>query len=139
MTRTRPWWRTTLHFSQFFLTLGRTFTIPRLFVAIGDAPTGEVVGRQLNLDAVAGQDSDVVHPHLPGDVSEHLVTVVELDSEHRVREGFGDLSLQHDGVFLGLCQCSTFLEERRELRCLRRTPRRRRCMGVEASRAEGRG
>src|SRR5439155_8661019 len=37
-----------------------------LHVAIGDATSAEVVGRELHLDAVTGQDADVVHEHLPG-------------------------------------------------------------------------
>src|SRR5947209_19682060 len=52
-----------------------------LLVAVGDAASGEVVGGQLHLDAVTGQDPDVVHPHLPGDVGEDLVAVVELHAE----------------------------------------------------------
>src|SRR5882724_2419172 len=49
-----------------------------LLVAIGDATATEVVGGELHLHAVARQDPDVVHPHLPGDVCEHLVAVLEL-------------------------------------------------------------
>ena len=40
-------------------------------------------------------------PHLAGDVSEDLVPVVELDLEHRVREGLDDLALHLDLLFLG--------------------------------------
>src|SRR3954470_15942777 len=75
-----------------------------LLVPIGDPASAEVVGRQLNLDAVARQDADVVHAHLPGDVGEHLVAVLELDPEHGVRERLDDSALQHDRVFLGLWQ-----------------------------------
>src|SRR5438093_1948195 len=99
MTCTRPWRRITLHFSQIRLTLGRTFMSPRsgrLLVPVRDSATGQVVGRELHLDAVAGEDPDVVHPHLPRDVGENLVAVVELQAEHRVGEGLGDLALQHD-------------------------------------------
>src|SRR5262245_42233153 len=39
-------------------------------VPVGDAAAGQVVGCELDLDLVAGEDPDVVHPHLPGDVSE---------------------------------------------------------------------
>src|SRR6186713_1752203 len=35
--------------------------LERLLVAIGDAPSGEVVGRELDLHLVAGCDADVVH------------------------------------------------------------------------------
>ena len=34
-------------------------------VAIGDASPGEVVGRELYLDPVAGKNADVMHSHLP--------------------------------------------------------------------------
>src|SRR5438105_2476657 len=89
----------------------RTYFHVCLLVAIGDSAAGEVVRRQLHLDAIPGQDADVVHAHLSGDVSEDLVSIVELHAKHRVGERFGDLPFQHDGVFLGLGQLSTFLVE----------------------------
>ena len=36
-----------------------------LLVPVDDSSPGEVVGRQLYNHAVVGEDSDVVHPHLP--------------------------------------------------------------------------
>src|SRR5438105_2750063 len=104
MTRTAPWRRITLHFSHIFLTDGRTFTTEPLLVAVGDATTAEVVRRELDLHAVTGEDADVVHAHLPGDVREHLVPVLELDTEHRVGERFDDRSFHEDRVVLGLGQ-----------------------------------
>src|SRR5438132_415564 len=88
------------------------FGVLELLVPIGDATAGQVVRRQLHLDPIPRQDPDVVHPHLPGDVREDLVPVVELHAEHGVGERFRDLPFQHDRVFLGLRQWSTFLEER---------------------------
>ena len=41
-----------------------------LSVSVGDSPAGQVVGRQLNLHLVAGEDADVVLAHLPGDGGE---------------------------------------------------------------------
>ena len=68
----------------------------RLFVAIGDSTAVQVVWTQLDLHAVAGQDADVVAAHLAGDVTEHIVSVVQFDPEHRVGESLGDLSLHFD-------------------------------------------
>jgi len=39
-------------------------TETELFVPVGDASTGHVVGRDLDLDLVAGKDTDAVHAHL---------------------------------------------------------------------------
>ena len=40
-----------------------------------------------------------MHPHLSGDVGQDLVTVLELDPEHRVRQCFEDLPLKLDDIF----------------------------------------
>ena len=71
-----------------------------LLVAIGDATTGEVIGGDLYLNFVARQNADAVHPHLPRAVREDLMTVFELDAEHRVRQRLGDGALEHDRIFL---------------------------------------
>src|SRR6187397_2522163 len=99
MTWTRPFRRMTRHFSHIFLTLGRTFTACSilwpgrtarlggvragwpgrdLLVSIGDATSAEVVRGELHLHLVSGEDADVVHAHLSGDVGQHLVAVLEL-------------------------------------------------------------
>jgi hypothetical protein len=70
-----------------------------LFVAVRYAPAFEVVGRQLDLHTVSAQDPDVVAAHLPGDVAEHHVVVVELHAEHRVRQRLDDLALHLDLLF----------------------------------------
>ena len=137
-----------MHFSQIFLTLGRTFTAfvpfartlpgtserscrPKpnpsdgpdpcdqtlacvqflllmflfvLLVPVGDPTTSQVVRRQLNLDAIAGQNSDVMHPHFPRDMGQNFVAVFEFDAEHCVRQRLGDRSFQNDRVFFGLSQ-----------------------------------
>src|SRR3954453_22421546 len=115
MTMTRPWRRITLHFSHIFLTLGRTFTLlpARSLVPVGDPTSAEVVGGELHLDAIARQDADVVHAHLPGDVSQHLVAVLELDAEHRIRQRFHDCALEHDRVFLRLREVAPAQERRK--------------------------
>src|SRR5450432_4014739 len=76
-------------------------SMERLLVAVDDAAAGEVVRAELDDDPVTGQDADVVHAHLAADMSEHLVTVRQLDPEHGVRERLDDLALDLDGpVFL---------------------------------------
>jgi hypothetical protein len=79
MIITLPCRRMTLHLSQIFLTLGRTFirlSRPigrlrgfgarpgRLLVSVSDPTPLEVVWRELNLDPITRKDPDVVHPHL---------------------------------------------------------------------------
>src|SRR5437879_10763345 len=71
-----------------------------LSVPVGDPAAGEVVGGELHLHLVAGEDPDVVLPHLPGDGGEDGMAAVELHPEHRARERFGDLTLHLDLLFL---------------------------------------
>src|SRR6478609_2656372 len=75
-----------------------------LLVAVRDPTPGEVVGGELHLHLVAGEDADVVHAHLPGDVRQHLVAVLQLHPEHGVREGLEDRAFEHDGVVFRLGQ-----------------------------------
>jgi hypothetical protein len=50
-----------------------------------DATPGEVVGSDFDLDAISRKDPDAMHAHLPGRVGQHVVSVLELYLEHRVR------------------------------------------------------
>ena len=63
-----------------------TTTGNELLVAIRDATPSEVVGGELYLHFVTGENSDVVHPHFPGDVRQDLVAIFEFNPEHCVRE-----------------------------------------------------
>ncbi len=53
-----------------------------LLIAVSDSSALQVVGGQLNLDTIAGQNTDVMHAHFSGDMGQHLVAVFELDAEH---------------------------------------------------------
>src|SRR5438552_3130569 len=85
MIRTTPLRRTILQCSQRTLIDGRTFMETSL-EAVRDPAARQVVRRQLHLDLVARQDPDEVHAHLSRDVGQHLVTVLQLHAEHRVRQ-----------------------------------------------------
>src|SRR5690606_8201614 len=75
--------------------------LDRSAVAVDDAAAGQVVGRELHDHTVLGDDADVVLPHLSGDRRQDLVTVAELDAEHRVGQRFGDHTFDlDDTVFL---------------------------------------
>src|SRR5918994_3485553 len=102
MTRTTPRRLMTLHRSQMGFTLALTFTALSLCPEpVGDPSPAQVVGAQLHLHPVAGQYTDVVHPHLARDVRQHVVPVLQLDPELRVgqRLGYGAFDLYD--VFLG--------------------------------------
>jgi len=75
-----------------------------LLVAIRDTTALQVVGRELNLDAISGEDTDVVHAHLAGNVGQHFVPVFELYSEHGVRKWLDHRPLEDDRVFFWLSQ-----------------------------------
>src|SRR6185437_12438378 len=57
-----------------------------LLEAEGDTALAEVVGRHLDIDAIAGEHADAVLPHLARGMRQDLVIVVELDAEMRVRQ-----------------------------------------------------
>jgi hypothetical protein len=83
------------------LALGRRtlFLWGRLLVAVGDAPSAEVVRGELDPDSVLGKDSDVVAAHLSRDVPQHGVPIVELYVEHGIWERLNNGAFQHDGIF----------------------------------------
>src|SRR4051794_1226912 len=109
MTMTVPCRRMTLQLSQRALTEALTFTgsscavggLVRLLESVGDPAAGQVVGRKLYPNPVAGQDPDEVHPELPADMSQDAVAVLQLDREHRVGQRLDDRSLDFDRVLLG--------------------------------------
>ena len=71
-------------------------------VAVDDAPSGQVVGRQLHNNSILRKDPDVVLTHLAADVSEHLVSVAQFHSEHRVGQWLDHAAFDLNGpVFLG--------------------------------------
>lgn len=75
----------------------------RLFVAVGDASSAEVIRGELDPDFVLGKNSDVVAAHLSRDVPKHGVPIFKLYLEHGVWERLDDGAFQHDGFFFQLC------------------------------------
>ena len=70
--------------------------------AEGNPPFCQVVGGDIDLHPVARDDLDVVLPHLPTDVGDHLTADIQLDHEHGIGKGGLDPALDLDCFFLGL-------------------------------------
>ena len=69
------------------LSLCTSYIVPlyiTLLVAEGDSSFGEIVRTHLYLDTVTGENLDVVHTHLAGDVGDDERSVLELHTEHSV-------------------------------------------------------
>src|SRR5215469_12933287 len=73
--------------------------LTRLLEAEGDPALGQVVRRHLDIDPVAGEDTDAVLAHLARRMREDDVVVVELDPEHRVGQELGHRSREFDQLF----------------------------------------
>jgi len=71
-----------------------------LRLAVDDAPAGQVVWRELNLDPIAWVDPDPIPAHPPGRVAERLVPVIEDDSVLAAPERLDDCALDLDLFFL---------------------------------------
>lgn len=71
-------------------------------VAVNDAPLRQVVGRQLDVDSVAGKNPDAVTAQPAGDVSENHVAVLELDGKGRAGENLLDVTDDFDRTLFGI-------------------------------------
>jgi hypothetical protein len=58
----------------------------------------QVVGREFHSDLVTGKNPDVMHAHLPRDVTQHHVAILEFHSEGGIGQVLDDLALHLDGI-----------------------------------------
>ena len=101
MTNRRPLRRTILQSGVRFFKDALVFILLTfLLESEYDASLSEVVGAHLDLHLVSGQDFDVVHAHLAGDVRGDLMAVLQLHAEHGIGERFNNLTVLLDsGLF----------------------------------------
>jgi hypothetical protein len=61
-----------------------------LFVAIGNAALGQIIGRHFNKHFITGKHTNAVFAHAASGVGNNLVLVFELNAKRRVGQEFGD-------------------------------------------------
>lgn len=73
--------------------------VTRLFTAINDAPLAQIVGREFDSNLIAREDTDVVLPHLAGNMRRYRVTVGELHAERGVGQRISHAAFHLNGIF----------------------------------------
>lgn len=69
-----------------------------LLASPGYSAAGDVIGRHLNRDFVAGKYPDKVHPELSGNMCQNDVAIADIYLEHGVGQGFNYRALEFDYV-----------------------------------------
>lgn len=69
-------------------------------MAVGDAPSRQVIRGKLDSHPITWQDADVIRPHFAGEVAEDIMTIIELDRKHSVRERVDDAAFNGNGVWV---------------------------------------
>ena len=83
------------------LNFGSTLRISQiLFCTPGDASLGQVINRNLNGHAIAGENADIVHAQLTRDVGGHHVTVGQAHLEGGVGESLHNLAFKLNDIIL---------------------------------------
>ncbi len=72
-----------------------------LFISVGDAAFGEIVGSHFNEDFVASEDTDSIFTHFACDMGGNLVIIFEFHAEHGVGQQFSDDAGHFDEFFFG--------------------------------------
>ena len=104
MTMTLPCLLMILHFSQIFFTDGLTFIgyqpFLNLFRTPGDTALFQVVDGNLNGYLITGQNFDIIHAQLSGNMSRDHVLIRQLDLEGRVGQCLNDDALKLNNIVL---------------------------------------
>ena len=89
---------TYLHFG--FLLLGKMLSV-LVLAAPRNAAAGQIIGRKLNSNFVAGIDADEVHAHFTRNLCHDLVSAGELHFKVRVRKRLFNSAFHFDDITLG--------------------------------------
>ena len=73
-----------------------------LLASPGYSAAGDIIGRHLNRDLVAGKYPDKVHPELSGNMRQNDVAIADIHLEHGVGQGFNHRALEFD--YIVFCQ-----------------------------------
>ena len=73
-----------------------------LLASPGDSAAGDIIGRHLNRDLIAGKDPDKVHPEFTGNMCQNDVAIAYIHLEHGVGQGFNYRALEFD--YIVFCQ-----------------------------------
>lgn len=68
-------------------------------MTVNDATTSEIVRRELYDHAILWKDLDVMLTHLPRDMTEHDVPILQFDTEHSIRQRLNDGALDFNDAF----------------------------------------
>src|SRR5580658_609271 len=81
-----------------------------LLVTVNDSAPRQIVRRKLDRHAISRQNTNKVFAHLPGNMGQHLVLVLQLHAKHRVRQRLDHGGHDFDGVlFPALARFLVFL------------------------------
>lgn len=73
-----------MHSSLLFLTDAVTFITLYNLKTITYSTLGEIIGRHLHLHFITWKNFDVIHTHLTGDVTNNLMSILQLYAKHRI-------------------------------------------------------
>ena len=69
-----------------------------LFASPDDSAAGDVIGRHLNRNFIAGENSNEIHPEFSGNMRQNNMSVSDIHLEHRIGQGFNHCSFQFDYI-----------------------------------------